>query len=433
MISNPEIEANVLGGILFNPDVRDVAMARLIPYHFYEPKHRIIYESCQYFYQNNKLFNTQTIDGHLVAIGKIDQVGHGYVDSLIHVSSSYSTIETDCDLLVYSYNGRALMKAIQEVSGKLNAMNVVECIDELSEFVITNTETNEDATQGMNPFEIMEVYKDMPQAEQLFTGNHYIDNVMYKDGGLRRNQMCLTIADSSHGKTQYATMVHGLLERNGYKTAWFQLESTAEDTAKAIISIAGKEAKNVFIHDKVYDIDHIKRWARKHKKNHGLDAIVVDYVQNVECRSRGKKNENIEYISTQLTRLAKDLNVAAHLLSQVTIERDKRKGWNRFPRYNDVRDTQQLKQDAAVITGIFAPYMVDELQKGEDAIDFKDQIIDKRSKFAKQLKNRFGELTGMMEHYIHLDNGMVPFEKHRQETQARNNSWRDLSNEELVF
>lgn len=425
MPSDPELEMSVLGSIIVPfVEIRSYVMTRIKRDHFFSPKNQLVFDAITYFYNDNKEFDLVSLESYMYSNGTLEKVGVDYLVSLTKYASSYGLFESHCEMLIEFYVARMLRIKLVDIHGKLNPSNVMECIDDLSEFVIGGESEDIDISQGMTPQEIMDFYKDKPQAEQLFTGNDFIDNVMYKDGGMRKGQTCLTIADSSHGKTQYAHMVHSLLAKRGYKTAWFQLESTAEDTAKALINLCGDSAKNIYIHDKIYDIDQIKRWTRKHVKLKNIDCVVVDYVQNVVCTSPGKKNESMEYISTQLTRLAKDLNIAGHFLSQVTIEKGQRKGWNRFPRYNDVRDSQQLKQDAAVMAAVFAPFVLDELQSGNDALDWKDRPIDKRSKFVKQVKNRFGELSSVMEHYLHTDQGLRPYEAHRQEVEDKNNAWR---------
>lgn len=81
----------------------------------------------------------------------------------------------------------------------------------------------------------------------------------------------------------------------------------------------------------------------KHK--HGLDVLIVDYVQLcASSLSADKRHHQIEEISRGLKRLAKELNVAVILISQLNRNADERE-----PRLSDLKESGSIEEDADVV------------------------------------------------------------------------------------
>ncbi len=279
------------------------------------------------------------------------------------------------------------------------------------------------AIHSLTPQEIFEREDKKPVAQKLLTKVKQMDEGIYKDSGLYRGHVELTIADSGHGKTQYALYKAELLLRQGYKVLWFQLEDYDLNTAKHFAINCPEFMNNIYICDNLYDIEEIKREARILNRDIGIDYIVLDYVQNIEASKQNRANQ-VEYISQQITRMAKDLNAICHPLSQVTINYNTRSGWAQEPSYGDVRWSQQLKQDAHIITSVFRPSRLDTLVKqvsGEKRIeDWTGSTQAFNSVYIRQAKNRYGEQTYKRLHLIHSDRGLKPFDSYNVNKMAAN-------------
>jgi len=95
----------------------------------------------------------------------------------------------------------------------------------------------------------------------------------------------------------------------------------------------------------------MKSAARKLARKHGLDLIVVDYLQ-LMAPTRTGKNSNpvveVTEISRGLKQLAKELNVPVIALSQLSRNIEHR-GENAQPRLADLRDSGSIEQDADVV------------------------------------------------------------------------------------
>lgn len=383
-----EIEESVLGACLLDPDAREIVFERLDVDCFYTDKNKSVFKSIQ---KHN---------GDFLAVE--DETG-------ISVSELMNTQTVDpeyhCGILLEKKMHRQALGLCRDV---LNSDgDAYTLIDKINRG-LNNIDKGVGGRESLTPSEIRERDKDKPIAEKLHLGLSDLDFGIYSDGN-RRGQVEVTIADSGHGKTKYAEFKCKLLESK-YNIAWFQLEGYDSDTAECF------ETDNVYICHSLYDIEEIKREARILNREVGIDYIVFDYVQNIECNQNISKTERLEYISQQITRMAKDFNCVCHVLSQVTISYNTRGGWKQEPTYGDVRWSQQLKQDAHIITSIFRPSKVESLVVNEKKVkDWNDNLIPYNSVFVKQAKVRHGVQEWKRLHMLHHEDGLKPYTKTSEE------------------
>ena len=93
--------------------------------------------------------------------------------------------------------------------------------------------------------------------------------------------------------------------------------------------------------------------ARRIKRLHGLDLIVVDYIQLMRTgnlRNDGRVQE-ISEITQGLKALAKELNVPVLALSQLSRAVEQRD--DKKPQLADLRESGSIEQDADVVMFVF--------------------------------------------------------------------------------
>ena len=102
------------------------------------------------------------------------------------------------------------------------------------------------------------------------------------------------------------------------------------------------------------EVHGICAWARGMKLKHNIQALSVDYVQQVTASVPGVKmfgeNQEITYVSRMFKSLANELNIPVVLLSQLNRGADKD---DRVPRLSDMRGSGSLEQDANVVILIY--------------------------------------------------------------------------------
>ena len=115
-------------------------------------------------------------------------------------------------------------------------------------------------------------------------------------------------------------------------------------------------------------ISELRSKCRKYKLEHGLDIIIIDYLQ-LMTGSVGSKNESrqqeISEISRSLKGLARELNVPVIALSQLSRAVEQRT--DKRPMLSDLRESGAIEQDADVVMFIY-----------------RDEYYNKDSEFKKQ-------------------------------------------------
>ncbi len=106
----------------------------------------------------------------------------------------------------------------------------------------------------------------------------------------------------------------------------------------------------------------VRAKSRRLKLEHGLDLLVVDYLQLMRGNGRyDSRQQEISDISRSLKELAKELGVPLIALSQLSRAPEQRGGDHR-PQLSDLRESGAIEQDADVVTFLFR----EEIYKRED-------------------------------------------------------------------
>ena len=126
-----------------------------------------------------------------------------------------------------------------------------------------------------------------------------------------------------------------------------------KDWSKLIQAVSRLSSARIFIDDSAsLTVLEMRAKARRLKLEHGLDLLVVDYLQLMQGRGRFEnRNQEIASISRSLKGLAKELNIPVVALSQLSRAPEGR-GDHR-PQLSDLRESGALEQDADVVVFIY--------------------------------------------------------------------------------
>ena len=123
-------------------------------------------------------------------------------------------------------------------------------------------------------------------------------------------------------------------------------------------------------------ISEMRSKCRKYKLEHGLELIIIDYLQlmsgSVGGRSESRQQE-ISDISRSLKALARELNVPVIALSQLSRAVEQRP--DHRPMLSDLRESGAIEQDADVVMFI---YRDDYYHKDTDRPNIAEIIIAKQ-------------------------------------------------------
>jgi len=97
---------------------------------------------------------------------------------------------------------------------------------------------------------------------------------------------------------------------------------------------------------------------RRLKAEHGLDLLIVDYMQLMSGSSGGSRmrmenrQQEISVISRSLKALAKELNLPVIAISQLSRAPEQRRGDHK-PQLSDLRESGSIEQDADVVMFVY--------------------------------------------------------------------------------
>ena len=210
--------------------------------------------------------------------------------------------------------------------------------------------------------------------------------------GLQPSDRIIVAARPSMGKT---SLVLNIAQHVGTKTSmtvgFFSLEMSKEQLfLRMLTSEAGIDAHRlrtgflgerdfprlthamevlggarIFIDDSAaIGVLEMRAKARRLKAEHGLDLIIIDYIQLMQGRGRFENRvTEVASISRGLKGLAKELGVPVVALSQLSRAPETRP--NKRPQLSDLRESGALEQDADVVIMIFREDMYEATEENQ--------------------------------------------------------------------
>lgn len=403
---NIDAEQALLGAILVNNEARDRVSAFLKSEHFYDPLHVRIFDVADSLINAGKLASPVTLK---TFFDNEDPIGELPVPLyLARLTASATTVINAEEYGRTIYDLSTLRQLISIGSDMVNEafdVNVdvspSEQIETAEQQLYGLAETGKYGA-GFQPFRTaLTDAIDMANAAYqrdgglsgISTGLRDLDE---KLGGLQRSDLLILAGRPAMGKTSLATNIafnvahayqvdhksDGTKEvLNGGVVAFFSLEMSAEQLATRIIAEQAKVSSEHIRRGKITEdqfaklvdvsrtlegiplyidptggitIAQLAARARRIKRQHGLDLIVVDYLQLLTGSSRraseGRVQEVTE-ITTGLKALAKELQVPIIALSQLSRQVENRD--DKRPQLADLRESGSIEQDADVVTFVY--------------------------------------------------------------------------------
>lgn len=385
-----EAEQSLLGSmIVYQNASRNVIELGLEAEQFFLDSHKKIFEAVQSLYNERKPIDITTVSTRLKDLNTLSDVGGiDYLMSLSESSvSSYNTKEY-VDIIQNKYSMRNMIDACQKIvddgfSGQTDIDDYLDSAEKLVLAVTRNrraTEFHSSKTVINNVIEkIKEMSTNKSDITGLKTGFSHLDAYTH---GFQRGDLIILAARPSVGKTAVALNFASKIAQYhpNEAVAIFSLEMSAEQLMQRVLSSrsavpSGKivtgnlnnnewnkigEAANELKNTKIYIDDtpgvrvtEIFSKCRKLQSEHGLAAIVIDYIQLISSsgNSRENRQQEVSEISRNLKALARELNVPVIALSQLSRNVESRS--DKRPIMADLRESGSLEQDADIVMLLF--------------------------------------------------------------------------------
>ncbi|MGC9368965.1 MAG: replicative DNA helicase [Paracoccaceae bacterium] len=411
-----EAEQQLLGAILTNNDVFDRVASIIKPGHFYEPVHARIYEVAAQRIQKNALASPVTLKAFLEEDEGLKELGGpAYLARLAGAAIS-SFAARDYAQMIYDFAiRRELIELGHDISSKAARVDVdsepKEQIVEAEQKLYKLGEQGQSET-GFQSFlrAVTDAVNVANAAYQRGGGMAGISTGLVdldrKLGGLHPSDLLILAGRPSMGKTSLATNIAFNVAKaykrgtkpdgtegavDGGVVGFFSLEMSAEQLAGRILAEASEisshkirqgdmtegefrrfveaakqlESCPLYIDDTpALPIAQLAARARRLKRTHGLDLLIIDYLQLCRGTAENRVNEIAE-ISMGMKAIAKELNIPVIALSQLSRQVESRD--DKRPQLSDLRESGSIEQDADVVLFVYRGEYYKEREKpGED-------------------------------------------------------------------
>ncbi len=404
-----EAERAVLCAMLLDLEAVEKALERLgeEPHAFHREGHRRIYAAIVGITDRNERPDLVTLTDELSRRGELETAGGvAYLSSLFEYSASSANVDQHIALVKEKGLLRRLITATRQIaadaySGRDRAEEILDRA-EARIFEIGQ----ERSTQGFVAVKDM-VNDSVHRIEELAKRQEHITgcptgftDLDDKTAGLQRSDLIVIAGRPGMGKTSFALNVAENAALLGRKVGVFSLEMSRDQLVQRLLcSLARVDLSRLrrgYLSDRdwrnlsmaagrLYDapifIDEtagvsvldIRTRARRLKAEHGLDLLVVDYLQLMHSDA---KSENRVQAVSQMTRslkgLAKELDIPIVVLSQLSRAPESNERRSKIPQLSDLRESGAIEQDADIVLFIFR----EELYKPEDeSLKNKAQVV----------------------------------------------------------
>lgn len=382
-----EAEQSVIGSMLMGREAISVASEMLTSEDFYQHQYGVIFDAMTELFNEGKPVDLVTLQNRLREKDVPPEISSmEFVRDLVTAVPTSANIKHYATIVSEKAVLRRLIKLNEEISNEcyLNKEPVEVILEDTEKrmFQLLQRRNSGDFVPirqvVMNSLENIErASKTKGNVTGLATGFTDLD---FKTSGFQRSDLILVAARPSMGKTALVLNIaqYMAFKQNKY-VAIFSLEMSKEQLMNRLLSMESKvDSQNMrngnlqdddwakliesagLIGDSNLIIDdtpgisirELRSKCRKYKLEHGLDIIMIDYLQLMSGSGRGdSRQQEISDISRSLKAIARELNVPVVALSQLSRAVESRT--DHRPMLSDLRESGAIEQDADVVMFIY--------------------------------------------------------------------------------
>jgi replicative DNA helicase len=383
-----EAERSVLGAVLLDNRQFERASELLSPESFYSLRHRRIFHALQQLVESGSALDLVTVKTELERQGQLEEVGGpAYLARLLEGVPRSANVEHYARIVREKGMLRELIRCSQGIldSAFQARESVEQLLDDAEKAIFRVAEQRLRA--GFRPLSVtaeesLRAIEELTRRKDMITGvASGFPELDEMTAGLQNGDLVILAARPAMGKTSFALNLasHAAIHR-GTTVGVFSLEMSHQqlffrllcsearvdahklrtgrvdrEEWQRIIKVFGQlSGLPIFIDDTPgLGVMEMRAKARRLKREHGLDLLVVDYLQLMRGRARyDNRQQEISDISRSLKELAKELGIPVLALSQLSRAPEQRGGDHR-PQLSDLRESGAIEQDADVVMFLF--------------------------------------------------------------------------------
>lgn len=393
-----DAERTVLGALLLDPEAIVKVSDFLKPEDFYDPTYRQIFQAIFELYVRHEPIDFITVSAKLADNKRLQEIG-----GTAFLAELASSVPTSSHIYQYGQivKAKALHRSIIDAGRRIVGLGyelertIPELLDEVERtvFQITNTFLKDKFVHIRDILDARyEKFAEMHEAEDqsalkgVPTGFHALD---MKISGLQPSDLIILAARPSMGKTSLALNIAMNAAVRFHKTVGvFSLEMSKEQLVDRLFaSMLGVDSwklqrgklddsdfqnmgpimdelskANVYVDDSsASSMPELRTKARRLQMEHGLDLLIVDYLQLMSTGNvsyAGNRVQEVSEISRSLKQIARELRVPILALSQLSRAVENRP--DKIPQLSDLRESGSIEQDGDIVLMMYRKDYYDE-------------------------------------------------------------------------
>ncbi len=385
-----EAEQAVLGGLMLDNNAWDKVADLLIQEDFYRRDHGLIFRAIATLADSNQPCDVVTISEWL---NNNDELGNAgglpYLGSLANNTPSAANIKSYAAIVRERSVLRQLIRVGTEITDSAfntEGRSSIELLDSAEQAVFKIAEQGSRSDKGYKPVSellanVVDRIDMLAGLDSAITGiSTGFDDFDAMTAGLQESDLIIVAGRPSMGKTTFAMNIAEYAAISGkLSVAVFSMEMPGEALVMRMLSSLSRVDQNKVRTGKLDDDDwasltssmsllsesklfiddtpalsptELRARARRIKREHELDLVVIDYLQLMQIAGSSENRTNeISEISRGLKTLAKELSVPVIALSQLNRSLEQRT--DKRPVMSDLRESGAIEQDADVISFIY--------------------------------------------------------------------------------
>lgn len=382
VITDPELEKNVLGSILSHTRALEEVRPLLCPECFSTTMHQDVYKAILSLAEKCEPVDMQTAHTEMKRLGTAEKLTAYHLAEMCNAwSPHYYNNALVINELHVRNKAWVLAQNLSKKAGDLT-FDIGNTVEEVSSGLAGIFDTPASGITNMKEAGEMlytrYIDKNVAGTANLTgtpTGFSKFDQL---SGGLQPGNLVIVAGETSQGKTSFATAIVTSAAHAGHPVAFYSMEMTATELFARIAAgstnipsrhyLHGKlNANQLREHDKAFrqlcglpiyfddkstsNIDVILASIRVMALRKGIRGVVVDYLQILNVNMKGiNKEQQMGEVTRRLKNLAKELGIWIIALSQ--LNRDDK---NHLPALNRLRDSGQIAEAADIVILLYRP------------------------------------------------------------------------------